>query len=361
MGVKNHSFLFFFNEKDKNDKIIVMKEAYLYKKMKGGKVKCQNCAHYCVIDKERRGICGVKENRNGKLYALNYGKAIALNIDPIEKKPLFHFLPGTKTFSLATVGCNFKCSSCQNYDISQGASNLKTIPGKDLSPEEIIEIVKERNLPSISYTYTEPTIFSEYALDIMKLAKKNNIKNVWVSNGFLSKELLELISPYLDAINIDLKSFSDDFYKEYCKARINPVLETIKRIKKKEIWLEITTLVIPTLNDSEKEIKSIAKFIKKNLGENTPWHITRFSGLMSWKLQELPETSIETIKRSWEIGKKEGLKYVYTGNIPGLPSEDTFCPKCNQLVIDRNGYQIHRYDNKGKCPKCDYNLNLTVS
>ncbi len=337
-----------------------MKEVCLYKKLKEKKVKCQNCAHYCTIDQDKRGICGVRENKDGKLYALNYGKAIAFHVDPIEKKPLFHFLPGTESFSLATVGCNFKCSNCQNYDISQGARNLKEIPGKDLPPKEIVKIVKENNIPSISYTYTEPTIFSEYALDTMKIAKENNIKNVWISNGFLSKECFSLIHPYLDAINIDLKSFSDDFYKKHCKGKIKPVIETAKRAKKKNIWLEITTLLIPTLNDSEKNIKDIAKFIKKELGEETPWHITKFSGLISWKLQDLPETSIETIKKAWKIGKEEGLKYVYTGNMPGLPSEDTFCPKCNQLIIDRNGYKIHRYDKEGKCPKCNYNLDLIL-
>jgi pyruvate formate lyase activating enzyme len=337
-----------------------MKEAYLYKKISGEKVKCQNCAHYCIISPNRRGLCGVRENKNGKLYALNYGKAIASCIDPIEKKPLFHFLPGTKTFSIATIGCPFKCSNCQNYDISQGARNKEEIPGENLPPEKIIEIAKENNLPSISYTYTEPTIFSEYALDTMKIAQKEGIKNIWISNGFLSKECFDLVSPYLDAANIDLKSFSDNFYKKYCGGKLKPVIETIKRLRKKNIWIEITTLIIPTLNDSEKNLKDIAKFIKKEIGKETPWHVTKFSGRISWKLQNIPDTSLETIKKTWEIGKKENLNYVYTGNIPGLPSEDTFCPKCNKIMIDRNGYEISRYDKEGKCSNCNQDLNLIL-
>ena len=292
-----------------------MKEVYLYKKLAGKKVQCQNCAHYCVIPVGKRGICGVRENVGGKLYALNYGKAIACNIDPIEKKPLFHFLPGTQSLSIATVGCNFRCANCQNWEISQMPQLTGKIEGQDLPPKEIVRIAKENNLPSISYTYTSPTIFSEYALDTMKLAKKQGIKNIWVSNGFWSKELFEMISPYLDAANIDLKAFSDEFYQKYCGGKLQPVLDTLKRIKKKKIWLEVTTLVIPTLSDSKKMFEDIADFIKKELGAETPWHISLFSGAISWKLQHLPDTPIETLKMAYEIGKKAGLKYVYLGNV----------------------------------------------
>ena len=292
-----------------------MKEVYLYKKLSNKRVQCQNCAHYCIIGHGKRGICSVRENRNGKLYSLVYGKAVALNIDPIEKKPFYHFLPGTNSLSIATVGCNFKCLNCQNYGISQMPQENNEISGEDLPPEKIVEIALKNNLPSISYTYTEPAIFSEYALDIMKLARKKGLKNIWVSNGFWSKELFDLISPYLDAANIDLKSFEDDFYIKYCGGKLKPVLDILKRLKDKKIWLEITTLVIPFLNDKEKIFKSIANFIKNELGKETPWHISRFSGAISWKLQDFPDTPIETLKKAQEIGKKAGLKYVYIGNI----------------------------------------------
>jgi pyruvate formate lyase activating enzyme len=337
-----------------------MKEVYLYKKLSGKKTQCQNCAHYCVILPEERGKCGVRENQKGKLYALNYGQAVACNIDPIEKKPFFHFLPGSYSLSIATVGCNFRCDNCQNWDISQAPKPKNPILGEDVSPEEIVKIALKNKLPSISYTYTEPTIFSEYALDIMKLAKKKGIKNTWVTNGFWSKELFELISPYLDAVNVDLKSFSDKFYKEICGGGLQPVLDILKRLKSKKIWVEITTLAIPTLSDSKKMFKDIAKFIKEELGIETPWHITQFSGAFSWKLKNLPETLVETLKTAYEIGKETGLSYVYTGNVPRLPSEDTFCPKCGTLIIDRTGYIISRYDKSGKCPNCGADLNLIL-
>ncbi len=337
-----------------------MKEAHLYKKLKGKKAQCQNCAHYCTILPGKTGICGVRENIDGKLYALNYKKVIACHIDPIEKKPFFHFLPGTHSLSIATVGCNFACLNCQNWDISQGFKEKKEIPGEDLPPKEIVGLAEKNKLPSISYTYTEPAIFSEYALETMKLAKKKGIKNNWVTNGFWSRELFDLISPYLDAANIDLKSFSDEFYVKNCGGRLQPVLDTVKSVKKSGIWAEITTLVIPTLNDSEKTFRGIAKFIKEELGSETPWHISQFSGAISWKLQHIPETSVGTLQAAYQIGKEIGLKYVYTGNVPGLPSEDTFCPKCGTLCIDRTNYTLHRHDKAGKCPKCGADLNLIL-
>ena len=358
-----------------------MKEAYLYKKLadkkvhpvksrKAGilpeaelfnRVKCQNCAHRCIILPGKRGICGVRENINGKLYALNYGKAVACHIDPIEKKPFFHFLPGSYSLSIATVGCNFACKNCQNWDISQGYKEAKEIPGKDLPPEEIVKIALKNNLPSISYTYTEPTIFLEYALDTMKLAKKAGLKNNFVSNGFMSPESAKLVIPYLDAINIDIKSFDDKFYRENCGGRLQPVLDTAKLMKKSGVWVEITTLVIPILSDSEEIFRKIAEFICKELGPETPWHVSQFCGAISWKLQHLPDTPVETLQSAWKIGKEAGLKYVYTGNVPGLPSEDTFCPNCHALCIDRTNYLIHRHDKAGKCPKCGQGLNLILN
>jgi len=288
-----------------------MKEALLYRKLSKNKTQCLNCAHYCFIEEGKRGICGVRENIKGTLYGLNYGKLIAVNIDPIEKKPLFHFLPGSYSLSIATVGCNFRCLNCQNYNISQDFKKEKEIPGENFLPSRIIEIAKENKLPSISYTYVEPTIFSDYAVEVMKLAKKQGIKNIFVSNGFMSQESRDLIIPFLDANNIDIKGFSDDFYEKICGAKLKPVLKTAVEMKKKGVWVEITTLIIPTLNDSEKTFRGIAEFIKKNLGEETPWHITRFFGAISWKLQHLPETPLETLKKAYEIGKKAGLKYVY--------------------------------------------------
>jgi len=334
-----------------------MKEAYLYKKLGNKKVQCQNCAHYCTILPGNKGICGVKENQNGKLFSLNYGKMIAGNIDPIEKKPFYHFLPGSYSLSIAEVGCNFKCFNCQNWNISQMPSLSNRIEGQKTSPKEIVETALKNKLPSISYTYTEPAVFSEFALDVMKIAKKKGLKNVWVSNGFWSKELFDLISPYLDAANIDLKSFEDKFYNKYCSGRLQPVLDTLKRLKNKNIWTEITTLIIPTLNDSEKNIKNIAEFIKSELGPGTPWHVSRFCAGISWKLQNLPDTSVASLKKAREIGEKTGLKYAYSE----FGFEDTFCQRCNTKMIERNGYSIKRFDNKGKCSNCKTDLPLILN
>lgn len=337
-----------------------MKKALLYKKLKERKVQCQNCSHYCLLLPGKKGLCGVRKNTNGVLYALNYAKAIACHIDPIEKKPFFHFLPGSYSLSVATAGCNFFCLNCQNWDISQDFKKKEEIPGEYLPPKKIVEVAKKNKIPSISYTYTEPAIFSEYALETMKLARKEGLKNNWVTNGFWSKELFDLIHPYLDAANIDIKSFSDEFYVKNCGGKLQPVLDTAKRLKEKKIWLEITTLVIPTLSDSERTFKEIASFIKKELGTETPWHVSQFSGSISWKLQYLPSTSVETLQKAWKIGKETGLKYVYTGNVPGVPSEDTFCPKCGVLAIDRTNYTVHRHDKNGKCPECGADLNLIL-
>jgi len=292
-----------------------MKEVYLYKKLDGDKVECQNCAHQCVIASGKKGICRVKENQAGKLYTLNYDKLAAINVDPIEKKPFYHFLPGTHSLSIATVGCNFKCASCQNWNISQMPFLANRIEGQEVSPSEIVKMALKEKTPSISYTYTEPAIFSEFALDTMKLAKKEGLKNAWVSNGFWSEELFDMVSPYLDAVNVDLKGFTEEFYIKYCGGRLQPVLDTLKRLKKKGIWTEITTLVISTLNDSDETFRNIAQFIKNDLGPETPWHISRFSGAISWKLKEIPDTPIETLKRAQEIGKKVGLKNIHLGNV----------------------------------------------
>jgi pyruvate formate lyase activating enzyme len=334
------------------------KEAYLYQKTAGKRVKCLNCAHYCEMGPGIRGACGVRENIDGKLYAMNYGRAVAVQVDPIEKKPLFHFMPGTQTLSIATAGCNFTCANCQNFEISQSPKKMKDIPGQEVPPQEVIDLAKSLNVPSISYTYVEPTIFSEYALDTMKLAKTEKIKNIWVTNGFLSGEVFDMVSPYLDAANIDIKGFTEEFYQKNCGGRLEPVLETCKRLKRAGIWIEITTLVIPTLNDSRFVFEDIAKFIAKELGKDVPWHVTQFSGLISWKLKGLPQTPVKILKMAYDIGKVAGLKYVYTGNIPTLAYENTMCPACGEVCVEREGFIISRHDKNGKCANCGEILNI---
>jgi len=292
-----------------------MKEALLYEKLGDKKVQCGLCNHRCIINDQKRGICGVRENRDGTLYSLVYGKIIAENIDPIEKKPLYHFLPKTFSLSIATVGCNFKCLHCQNADISQFTKEKAgfEIIGKEKKPEEIVKDAIEAKCPSISYTYTEPTIFLEFALDCMKLAKKKGLKNVWVSNGYMTKDALDMIDGYLDATNIDLKGFTEEFYRDICGAKLQPVLDNLKDIKKRGIHLEVTTLIIPGKNDSDKELQQIAEFIKKELGSDTPWHVSRF--FPTYKMSDIEPTPVEKILRAAEIGKKAGLKYVYPGNV----------------------------------------------
>ncbi|MDP2947734.1 MAG: AmmeMemoRadiSam system radical SAM enzyme [Nanoarchaeota archaeon] len=293
-----------------------MKEALLYKKIDppvgeagDGKVQCNTCNHRCIIGNNKRGICKARENLGGKLYSLIYGKIIAEHVDPIEKKPLYNFLPGTFSFSIATMGCNFKCLHCQNSEISQSLS----IVGKDKTPEKIIQDAIDNHCPSISYTYTEPTIFVEFALDCMKLAHEKGLKNVWVSNGYMTKECLDLVSPYLDAINVDLKAFTEEFYRDVCGAKLQPVLDNLVDIKKRGIHLEITTLIIPGKNDSEEELQGIAEFIKNELGDDVPWHVSRF--FPHYKMMDIPSTPIAKIHQAVEIGEKVGLKYVYAGNI----------------------------------------------
>ena len=290
------------------------KECYLYKKLNNNLVQCETCAHQCKIALGQRGICGVRENQAGKLLALNYGGAVAAHVDPIEKKPLYHFLPGTDTYSIATAGCNFRCRHCQNYDISKYTKKWPCeIIGQELLPKAVVKNALELRCPSISYTYTEPTIFLEYALDTMKLACDKGLKNIWVSNGYMSDQTLELIIPYLDAANIDLKSFSDKFYREICQAKLEPVLNNLIKIKKSGVHLEITTLIIPAYNDSEKELKQIAEFIFNKLGADAPWHVSAF--YPTFKMTAVPATPREKVLQAVEIGKKAGLKFVHPGNI----------------------------------------------
>lgn len=329
-----------------------MKEAMLYEKIGDKKVQCNLCAHRCKINEGKKGICLVRENRDGTLYTLVYGRTISQHVDPIEKKPLFNFYPGTTAYSIATVGCNFKCQFCQNWEISQMVRDEQLIMGNEASPESIVENAKKYGSKSIAYTYTEPTIFFEYAYDTAKLAHEVNIKNVFVTNGYMTEEAIKKIEPYLDAANVDLKSFSDDFYRKLCGAKLQPVLDALKLMKKLGIWVEVTTLIIPTLNDSSEELREIAKFIVNELGEGTPWHISRF--YPAYNLADKPPTPIETIHKAREIGLNEGLKYVYEGNVPGSTGENTYCPNCKNLIIERWGYQIiNKATKDGKCPYCE--------
>lgn len=337
-----------------------MKEARFYKKLKDGKVQCRNCPHYCLVSENERGKCGIRENREGVLYSLVYGKPAALNIDPIEKKPFYHFLPGSRSLSLGTVGCPFSCKNCQNWQMSQGPKTESKIEGENIPPEKIVEIAKEEDVPSISYTYTEPTGFLEYALDAMEVAKEEGIKNCFVSQGFMSLESAEASASLLDAINIDIKSFDEDFYRDNCDGRLEPVLETAKLMKKKGVWVEVTTLVIPTLSDSDRVFKDIARFIYKELGSETPWHISRFSGEISWKLKHLPDTPEEKISRAYEIGKEEGLRYVYAGNIFDSSFSNTYCPQCGTLCLERVGFRVYDHHREGRCPECGEDLHLIL-
>lgn len=285
-----------------------MHPAVLYKKLKDSVVQCQACAHYCAIKVGETGKCGVRKNIDGELQLLVYGHPAAVHVDPIEKKPFYHFLPGTEILSFGTFGCNFRCEFCQNFDMSQTHAES----AQNYAPEEIVALAVKYKTPSIAYTYNEPTIFVEYAHDIMVLAHQKGLKNVFVSNGFFSEETLEYIGPYLDAINIDLKSFSDEFYKKICGARLQPVLDTIKRVKERNIWQEITTLLIPGENDSDKELKQIAEFIA-SVDKNIPWHISRFHP--DYKMLDKDITSYQSLVKAREIGLKAGLKYVYLGNV----------------------------------------------
>lgn len=332
-----------------------MKEALLYEKLKNKRVICRLCHHSCLIDPNTRGICGVRENQDGTLVTLVYSKAVSEAVDPIEKKPFFHFLPGTFALSFAAMGCNLRCDNCQNWHISQGSKNNGTISGQNLPPEKIVADALENNCVSIAYTYTEPTVFFEYCLETMKLAKKKGIKNVFVSNGYMTRDCLELGKDYLDGINVDLKFFNDKTYLKNCGCRLKPILENLVLLKKMGIWLEITTLAIPSLSDSPAMFEQMGKFIYDKLGAETPWHISRFAGAISYKLSQLPDTPVKILIQAREIGLKAGLKYVYIGNIPGQ-GENTLCPKCGAAVIERLGYEVSRSDKNGRCQKCRYKL-----
>ena len=327
-------------------------EAYLYEPLSDNKVRCNLCNHRCVIKDGRRGICGVRENSGGTLKTHVYGRIIARHIDPIEKKPLYHFLPGSLSYSVATVGCNFKCCFCQNADIAQMPSDRRgMIVGDVSSPADVVLEAMKGKCKTIAYTYTEPTVFFEFAYDTAKLAHEKGIQNVFVTNGYMTEDALEMIHPYLDGANVDLKAFTEDFYKTYCQARLGPVKETLKRMKSLGIFVEVTTLLIPGLNDDRKELEALAAFLSDSLGVETPWHISRFHP--TYRLTDRPATPVKTLEMARNIGMAAGLRYVYTGNVPGDPGEKTFCAGCGEILIDRWGFYVQKNRiTRGMCPKC---------
>ncbi len=329
-----------------------LRRAVLWEADENKKVRCNLCNHRCVIAEGKVGRCFVRKNIDGELYSLNYNHLCAANSDPIEKKPLFHFQPGTRSFSIACVGCNFRCDFCQNWQISQARIEELESAERETNAEEIVDAAFQGGCKSIAYTYTEPTIFMELCSDCGRLAKEKGLANVFVSNGYMTHEAIDFAKEWLDGINIDLKAFTEEYYQNFCKASVGPVLETIKHIAKKtSIWLELTTLVVPGHNDSEEELRKIADFVVSEAGPTVPWHISRF--YPQYKYTDSYPTPVETLERALEIGKNAGLYYVYVGNMPGADAESTYCNNCGKMLIKRVGYRImdNRVQN-GKCPDC---------
>ena len=329
------------------------KKAMLYDELEDERVQCYLCAHRCRIAEGKRGVCYVRENRDGTLYTLVYGRTVSQHVDPIEKKPLAHFHPGTSAYSIATVGCNFRCEWCQNASISQMPRERHFIMGEEASPEEIVAAAKRSGCRSIAYTYTEPTIFFEYAYDTAKLAHEEGIANVFVTNGFMTSgpgEMLDTFAPYLDAANVDLKAFRDETYRQFVGARLQPVLDSLKKMKDLGVWVEVTTLIVPGINDDEEELRDAAQFVAGELGPETPWHISRF--YPGYQMTNRSPTPLTTLERAQEIGEEEGLRYIYVGNIPG--EANTKCHDCGELLIRRSGYRIldNRIASGGVCPNC---------
>jgi pyruvate formate lyase activating enzyme len=330
-----------------------MKEAMLYEILDNERVRCNLCAHRCLIAKGKVGVCNVRQNRDGQLYSLVYGQLISRHIDPIEKKPLYHFYPGSTAYSIATAGCNFRCQWCQNWEIAQMPRERGRINGYETSARQVMAEVIDSGCRSIAYTYTEPTIFFEYSYDIARLAKQAEVANVYVTNGYMTGEMLDLFDSYLDAANVDLKAFRDETYRHYVGARLQPVLDSLKKMKSLDIWVEVTTLVIPGINDDLTELREIARFIATELDNGTPWHLSRF--YPHYKLADLPPTPVATLEAAQQIGFDEGLKYVYLGNVGG--ETNTKCPQCGRLLVRRHGYWIP--ENRlvdGACPDCKSRL-----
>ena len=328
----------------------MIREALLYAPQTGGKVVCALCAHRCVVSPGKFGVCAVRENRDGKLQTHVYGEVCAAHVDPIEKKPFYHYRPGTTSLSIATVGCNFKCGFCQNWQISQAAREDRgAFGGQKMPPAEVVRQAVDRGCASISYTYTEPTIFFEYAFDTARLAKEAGLGNNFVTNGYMTGEALRMIHPYLDAANVDLKAFRDATYRKVCGARLEPVLATIRLMRELGVWVEVTTLVVPGLNDSTAELQEIAAFLV-GVDRDIPWHISRFHP--DYNYTDAAPTPMATLARAFEAGKAAGLRHVYIGNVLG-EGEDTVCAGCGRTLIRRHGFFVKENRvTKGRCPDC---------
>jgi len=318
-------------------------------KLEGNKVRCHICPHNCLLNEGGMGICKARVNKKGTLYSFAYGNPCSIGIDPIEKKPLFHFLPGERIYSLATAGCNFRCLNCQNWQISQSSPN--ELEHYDLLPEEVVKSAIAHNTQLIAFTYTEPTVFYEYVYDTAQIAHEEGLRTVFISNGFINKQPLLDLCPYLDAANIDLKCFDDAIYRELDGGRLQPVLDTLKTIKEKGVWLEITNLLVPDYTDNPKMIEAMCNWLIENGFSDTPLHFSRF--FPAYKLANMPPTQESLLIEAKNIAKKAGIKYVYIGNIPSLHDENTYCPHCKRMIIERNGFTVERnHIQEGKCEFC---------
>ncbi len=328
----------------------MIREAMLWAAGENGRVDCALCAHRCSILPGKWGVCGVRQNRGGSLLTHVYGEVIAAHVDPIEKKPLTHFQPGSTSLSIATAGCNFQCGFCQNWSISQLSARDGATGGQALSPERIAALALSSGCRSVSYTYTEPTIFFEYAHETARLAREKGLANVFVTNGFMTAEALRAIQPYLDAANVDLKAFRDETYKKICKGRLQPVLDSIRLMRELGIWLEVTTLVVPGMNDGEDELRDIARFLA-GVGPDIPWHLSRFHP--DYQYTDRGATAVSDLRRAAEIGREEGLQFIYLGNVSG-EGEDTVCPSCGTILVRRQGFAIVKnvLSAGGTCPRC---------
>lgn len=331
----------------------MIKEATLYRHLKKQYVQCTACEHFCAVEPGGMGRCGIRRNYDGGLYLVVYGQAAALHVDPVEKKPLFHFLPTRPILSLGTVGCNFQCQFCQNWEISQTGhlADPDARLGQAAMPADLVATCQRRGIPMLAYTYNEPTVFFEYAYDTARLAHAQGIRNVFVSSGFESLAALEMIEPYLDSINVDLKAFDDEFYRQVCGTRLKPVMRNIEHIvHRTRIWIEITTLLIPGLNDSQAELKDMAAWLA-SLSPDLPWHISAFHP--DYQMLDRPPTPHKTLMQAWEIGKEAGLNYVYVGNVHDHERESTYCPSCGQLLISRSWYSVSlHWTQPGLCHGC---------
>jgi pyruvate formate lyase activating enzyme len=333
-----------------------LREAVLWKAGHDKIASCFLCNWRCQIPEGKVGHCRVRHNIGGELYSLTYDKICAANVDPIEKKPLYHFMPGTTSFSIACPGCNFQCAFCQNWPISQEVYEGAELDGEPYTPEEIVTAAKRGGCRTISYTYTEPTLFVELASECGKLARSHGIDNVFVTNGYMTREAIDFMRPWLGAVNIDLKAFTEHYYSSLCKATLQPVLDNIEYIAKEtDMWMEITTLLVPGENDSQDELKKLAAWLVEHAGPDVPWHISRFHP--QYKYKDVGPTPLESLELAFDIGRAAGLKYVYMGNVPGAGGEDTMCAGCGKMLIRRMGFTIVENNLKdGKCESCGHEI-----